>query len=343
MNLLNFLLLVLLVSCMESYQQTPMQANSYHFTSENELRDSSFTQQMEDFYNQGIEGTFSGKATIPIYYKIFEQKQSDKVVLISTGRTEAAVKYKEVIYDFYQNGYAVYIFDHRGQGQSGRMTTVHDMGYVDSFQFYVDDMKTFYDSFIAPKNYSKKYLLAHSMGGAIAVSYLEQFETDFDAVSLSSPMLGFSPWICWLVKFFNSETPTYAIGQKDYDDDKTKFKGNNLTGSEIRYHRMVDAFAQVPEARLGGVSNQWISKSCKQFETIFRQIDEIQTPFVLFTAENEQIVNPKAHTEFVKVAKSMGKTGEAYLIANAKHEILMEKDEPRNELLSKTLDFFAIH
>jgi alpha-beta hydrolase superfamily lysophospholipase len=45
------------------------------------------------------EGYFTGKENIEIYYKIFKQAELESpAILISSGRTEAAIKYKELIF-----------------------------------------------------------------------------------------------------------------------------------------------------------------------------------------------------------------------------------------------------
>ena len=302
--------------------------------------DREYSQKIEDFYNQGKKGTFFGRDSVKIYFKYFKQKNNDKAILISSGRTEAALKYKELIYDLYQNGYSVLIHDHRGQGLSGRMTEDTDMGYVKDFQYYIDDMKKFYDKYFRPNKFKKKYLLAHSMGGAIGMTYLEQFPNDFDAAAFSSPMLGLKAGSCGLVKILEGDEPEYVMGSGKYNDDYSSFKGNTLTGSEIRFDRMVDAFKQNPKAKLGGATYQWVHESCKQFKIIFKNIDKIQTPFILFSAENEQIVNPQAHQNFIEEAKKLGKNCEAYKVENAQHELFIEKDTQRIETVTTFLNYF---
>lgn len=98
-------------------------------------------------------------------------------------------------------------------------------------------MKYFYDTYLNKKNYKKTYLLAHSMGGAIGMTYLEQYPNDFLAAAFSSPMLGFKPPGCTIVKVMDGDKPKYALGEAEYKDDLTTFKGNILTGYEIRYDR----------------------------------------------------------------------------------------------------------
>ena len=333
--------IVILISCNQNFSRLSTQENSYNLTTVIDLKDISYSNKIEEFYDSGKEGFFNGEADIQIYYRIFEQPNSEKAIFISSGRTEAAIKYKELIFDLYNNGYSIYIHDHRGQGLSDRMTEDPEMGYIDTFQYYIDDMKYFYDHYLKPKSYKKTYLLAHSMGGAIGMTYIEQNPSDFTAAAFSSPMLGLKPPFCSIVKVLDSEKPKYAIGESQYKDDKTNFKGNTLTGSELRYDRMIDAFAKVPKARLGGATYTWVYKSCQQFEYLFSNIDKINTPFILFSAENEQIVYTSAHQKFVTAAKKLGKDCMAYEVENAQHELLIEKDEQRIETINETLNFYS--
>ena len=344
MRYLKYLFLssiILTTSCNRNFSRLSKEENKYNLTIASELKDRVYSQKIEDFYDSGKEGIFAGKSDVQIHYRIFEQIDTEKAILISSGRTEAAIKYKELIFDLFNNGYSIDIHDHRGQGLSGRMTEDLEMGYIDTFQFYVDDMKFFYDHYLKPKHYSKTYLLAHSMGGAIGMTHLEQNPDDFNAAAFSSPMLGFKPPICSIVKVLDGDKPKYAIGETEYKDSKITFEGNTLTGSELRYDRMIDAFAEVPEAKLGGATYQWIHKSCQQFDYIFSNIHKINTPFILFSAENEQIVHPYAHQKFVDAAQKSSKDCIAYAVENAQHELFIEKDEQRIETINEVLDFYS--
>ena len=338
----GLLLYVLFItSCTVNFKKLQREDNVYKLSTEEQLKDEKHIAAIENFYKSGKEGYFTGKENIEIYYKIFKQTELESpAILISSGRTEAALKYKELIFDLYNNGYSVYIHDHRGQGLSGRMTEDPDMGYIDSFQFYIDDMKYFYDNMLKKSNHEKKHLLTHSMGGAIGMTYLEQNPNDFNAAAFSSPMLGFVTPTCGASMILTSEKPKYALGQGKYQVDKLVFKNNKLTGSEIRYTRMNSAFAKKPEARLGGATYQWVSKSCQQFDYINDNIKNIKTPFILFSAENEKIVNPKAHQVFIEEAQKLGKTCEAFLIENAQHELLIEKDEQRIATINQIFKYF---
>jgi lysophospholipase len=345
MRVVNFFMLattLFLLSCNANFKHLNKETNVNQLTTELLLQDEVYSDKIEDFYNSGQEGYFEGQEGVPIYYKFF--RQSDRkapAIMISSGRTEAAIKYKELIFDLYNEGYSVYIHDHRGQGLSGRMTEDPDMGYIDTFQFYVDDMKFYYDNMVIPGGHKQIYLLAHSLGGAIGMTYLEQYAGDFKAAAFSSPMLGLKPPACEAVMLLAGDEPKYALGQHKYDDDKTDFTKNKLTGSKIRYERMIEAYEKEPKARLGGATYQWVLRSCQQFDYINENIDRIQTPFILFSAEDERIVNPRAHQRFVESALELGKTCQAWVIENAQHELLIEKDEQRIDTLNHILKFYA--
>jgi len=330
-----------LYSCSTSFKQVSEENNRYNLTSIEQLKNPKTVAEIEQFYNEGESGFFDGKSDVKIYYKIFKQKKNEKAaILIASGRTEAAIKYKELIFDLYNNGYSIYIHDHRGQGLSGRMAPNPDMGYIDTFQFYIDDMKYFYDHMLKKQNHKKTYLLSHSMGGAISMTYLEQNPNDFNAASFSSPMLGLPFGTCTAVKLLAGKEITYALGEGKYNDDKVAFEDNHLTGSKLRYKRMVDAFEKEPTAKLGGATYQWVHRSCLQFKYITEHINNIQTPFILFSAQNEQIVDTKAHQVLFDKAKKLGKDCKAYTVPDAQHELFIEKDKQRIETINKTLDFF---
>lgn len=113
-----------------------------------------------------------------------------KAVLIVNGRIESSWKYQELFYDLYRQGYDVYSFDHRGQGLSDRLLSDSDMGHVYDFTDYIDDMDVVIKQHDL-KQYQQCFIIAHSMGGAIATRYLQtQPEHPFTGLILSAPMFG---------------------------------------------------------------------------------------------------------------------------------------------------------
>jgi lysophospholipase len=336
------LFVVFLASCSHNpFPELGQTTNKYNLTTEQLLMNIEHAQSIDSLYDSGVDGYFNGVDDVRIYYKYFLQDSVEKgAIVISDGRTEAAVKYKEVIFDLFNNGYSVYIHDHRGQGFSGRMADDPDMGYVDNFRYYIDDLKYYFDNFVTPHNHKNIFLLAHSMGGAIGVTFLEEYPGYFNAAAFSSPMLGFDFPNCLIAGLLSGDEPKYAWGQTGYSEGVEGFSENTLTGSEVRYNRMNQIFDEEPEARLGGATFQWANRSCKQYDVIFNNISNIKTPLILFSAGDEEIVSSSAHNDFINELNSLGKNAKAYLVDGAKHELLIEKDQIRIAVLTKILDFY---
>ncbi len=139
--------------------------NPYALTSEADVP-TLYQQTLPDFWRQhAIEGEFKGKDGVAIRYAALRQEKVDRAILIVNGRVESYLKYQELAWDLWRQGYSLYLIDHRGQGMSGRMLSDHDKGYVDQFDDYVLDLKQFHDQIIMADKPAKLFLLAHSMGG----------------------------------------------------------------------------------------------------------------------------------------------------------------------------------
>ena len=333
-----------LISCTDSeFEHLQKSENIFHLTTEKDLANKSIVEKIDSLYASGVEGIFVGEKNIGIYYKYFLQnsRSSEKgAIVISSGRTEAAVKYKELIYDLYKNGYSIYIHDHRGQGLSDRMIPNRDMGFIDDFQNYVKDLKQFYNSIVKSNNHKRYYLLAHSMGGAIGMLYLEQNPNDFNAAAFSSPMLGLSFPTCLVIGFLTGDKPEYAMGHTDYENGIEAFAENTITNSEVRYNRMLKVFEKNPKARLGGASYEWVNKSCGAFDYIFENYKKVKTPLILFSGGEEMIVDPSAHNKFINMLNENGNNAKGYFVENAKHELFIARDEARTSVITTALEFF---
>ncbi len=80
------------------------------------------------------------------------------------------------------------IIDHRGQGAPERMLSDTHRGHVVNFSDYSDDLAAFWQQQVAPGRWRKRFILAHSMGGAIATLFLQRYHRIVDAMALCAPM-----------------------------------------------------------------------------------------------------------------------------------------------------------
>lgn len=317
--------------------------NKFNLTTEQLLKSKDYLLQMNNFFKSGNDGYFNGKNGIQIYFKYFlKDKQNERgIIVITVGRSEPLLKYKELIFDFYNNGYSVYIHDHRGQGFSQRIYGKDtQMGHIDNFDYYVDDLKKYYEDFIKTQDNSKVYLLGHSMGCSIAARYIEKYPNDFIAAAFSSPMFGFRYHICKVLQLFSGNKPGYFIGNKNYDSENKNYSNNKLTHSIIRYEMMNNMFEENPSAKIGGVSYQWVYQACSFINKVLRDMDKIKIPVLIIQASREKIVSINSQRKFYLKMKGHGKDITNYIAPEAYHELLIEEDIYRIPVITTILDFF---
>lgn len=341
-------------------------ADDKNFTTEYQLADR-YIGEIADFWQQGNFAEFSGVNKSRIHYATFIHKKTNKeahnkCLVISSGRSEGYLKYKELSFDLFNHGFNIFLLDHRGQGLSERALANRHKGYVEDFQYYVDDLATFIENIVRPhctfnSNTHKPYLLAHSMGGAISARYLQDYPNSIQAAVLSSPMLGFNsggipdfiakPLIKTTAKlnYWFDNTPWYFFGQQDHTE--TAFANNRLTHSPLRFQQFSELYTQTPAMQLGGVTVKWLTESLTALEAIFAQIDKITTPTLVIQAGADKIVSNQAQNDFCQqlhqVQPQSCPNGRPIVIEKANHELFFESDVYRHQALTAAIDWFAQH
>lgn len=332
------------------------------FTQEEQLN--KLNSSIENFWQQGTFSNFSGVNNIKLSFAIFNSPQHKKCLIISAGRSEAYLKFKELSYDFFKQGFNIYIIDHRGQGLSQRILSNSNKGYVDNFDDYADDLHHFIENIVEPncqQNIATQkfplYLLAHSMGGAITVRYLQKYPNKLNAVVLSSPMIAFNRgglpnWLSNLVikssnklNHWFSKEQWYFVGQSDFKP--TDFKNNLLTHSKKRFQRFMDLYQSEPKIQLGGVTVHWLQQAVITTENIFANLANINVPLIVIQSGADSIVDNQAQNEFCAQLHQLQPhscpDGKPVVITGANHELFIESDNYREMALSTALKWFNQH
>ena len=136
-----------------------------------EAQFSSFIEQeVEPFWRENVTASaFVNPQGLSIHYAFVIPANATEGLVISPGRGEGYLKYKELAYDFYKLGYAVFIIDHQGQGLSSRRLENRYKGYVADFNDYVGDFHQFITQVVKVNFTGEQSLVSHSMGGAIGI------------------------------------------------------------------------------------------------------------------------------------------------------------------------------
>jgi lysophospholipase len=305
------------------------------------------TETLMPFWQQRQEWQFIGVDDIPIQCVRFTADEHDKAVVIVSGFLESYIKYQEVIYDFFNNGYDVFMFDHRGQGFSGRMLEKSEPVYVERFSDYVDDLSQFWHDNVASAPYRQRYLLGHSMGGAITSLFLARSPKAVNAVVLSAPMAGIKlpiPYCCATLLVNISQRYDF-LRKSCVFKRKTPlpFKLNLSCNSECRYQYFIDLYYQYPQIQLCGPTYQWVKEAMAAGKQMRDSADLITAPLLLLQAGKENLVSNPAQLRFIDALRQAGnlRPGEGLtLYKDAAHEILFDHDAIREQALQQIFYFF---
>ena len=296
--------------------------------------------------DHAVDGSFRGERGVTLRYRLFSHPQARGAVVVSNGYTENYQKYSEVAFDLYQAGYSVYLFDHRGQGNSDRLLRNLNLGYIDRFNFLVRDMHRFVNEVVRPLDPQLPLLLlAHSMGGAVGARYLETYPRDFTAAVLSAPMIGvqLGAWDPNVAKYFlgslvlMGQGEQVAWGTKRFNPAEYPFEKNELTHSPARYQMVREAIRQNPGRIIEAPTNAWVLRAILGAEATLAEASRVQVPVLLFQAEKDTFVANPPQDEFCRRAPRC----ELERVPGAKHEVLMEQDSMREPALQRILNFFS--
>ena len=272
-----------------------------------------------------------------IRYGIWLGNKDDRrgSVILLAGRTEFMEKYAETIGELNQRGFDVYSLDWRGQGLSSRLLANRHKGFVEAYNDYIGDLVLFMDKIVKPQAVSPIVILAHSMGGHIALRYLHDHSGDIERAVLVSPMIDIltSPCPRWFVRFLMHIANKagwdhkYVIGSGDYSPDDEKFENNRLTSDPDCFWDEKKAIEKNPDLALGGVTYGWLSATFESIDILAEPgfAEKITTPILMLSAGSDKVVSVEAQEKICSFLKQCRLTE----IPGARHEILKETDSIR--------------
>ncbi len=265
---------------------------------------------------------------------------SKGTICLVHGRTEYIEKYFETIADFQTRGFQVATFDWRGQGRSDRLVSNPTLGYVDRFEDYWTDLHCFHSQILLPDCPPPYYLVGHSMGGFVALLATARDRLMFDRIFLSAPMVAIDglPLGMGAMAAAFEGLSFLGLGQmplpsKSYRTPTSEtFPGNVLTSDFTRYMRMANSLAACPDLEIAAPSFRW---SATAFRAMSRAgaddfPDRIKAPVLMLAAARDEVVSTSA----IEHLGLRLRTGRHAVIAHARHELFMETDDIRAQVLA---------
>ncbi|SDR36854.1 lysophospholipase [Rhizobiales bacterium GAS191] len=265
-------------------------------------------------------------------------------VVLMQGRAEFMEKYFETVEHFRGRGFDVVSFDWRGQGGSERLTRNPHKGHVRRFTDYDLDIEAVFAEMEERGRPRPWFVVAHSMGGAILLAKLGRGPLPIERAALSAPMLGFSPDIApgyagaaaatlaWLGlgRMFIPGGGPNSIAMKP-------FANNRLSTDAARYERNAAILTAAPDLGIGDPTVDWIDGASRMMRALSAPgfARKIKVPLLILASGVDRVVSTRVTERFASGLK----TGDAIIIKGARHELLMESDICRAQVLA-ALDAF---
>lgn len=263
---------------------------------------------------QEKEGYFKGTGNFNLYWKAWlPDGQTKAIILVAHGLGEHINRYTNLVNFALPRGLAVYGLDHQGHGKSeGRRC------YIDRFQVYIDDLKTFYDMVRKDNPGLKIVLLGHSMGGLIATVYAVQHQKDIEALIVSAPSLkpgqGITPFTITLARILSAIVPKLGVSKLD--------------SSYLSHDKaVVEAYDNDPLVYRGKITARLGSELFSTMAKLESQMHTLTLPLLIMQGTDDKLVEVEGSRMLYEKATSADKTLKMY--EGFYHEIFNEPDRAR--------------
>ena len=286
-------------------------------------------------------GILKAKDGVELRFARWNANQAPRrgTVVLLSGRTEFIEKYFEVDADLRRRGFAVATMDWRGQGGSGRMLANARKGHVRDFADYDADLNLFMREIVLPDCPPPFIGLAHSMGGNILLRAAARPGLWFEKIVLSAPMIRLNKKVLPTSRSVARAASSFAHmigasaayagnGNDDYGE-AWPFDGNGLTTDRERYARNNAIVTAAPQLGLGSPTYGWMRAAFRSMRMITSSahLAAIKTPILFVLGGDDPIADSPLIEDYaarLKLAKSI-------TIPYARHEILQERDELRQQ------------
>ena len=266
-------------------------------------------------------------------------------MLFLPGRGDHYEKYLETLAYFAAQGWRVTSIDWRGQGASGRLLKEPQVGHIDDFSTWIADLKLFWSLWKA-ETPGPHVMLAHSMGGHLAMRALVEKAIDPVAVAMSAPMLGIQTaglplWLNHAVAKLmgligRANVAAWKVSEKPLSP--MDLRGRILTADKDRYEDELAWWVLRPEVKLGPPSWHWVERAIASIRMLDEpgRLEAVTTPILLLATTADQLVSTP---RIIKDSKRLP-NAETMIFGNeAAHELLREADAVRDKCLDR-IDMF---
>ena len=263
-------------------------------------------------------------------------------VFVFPGRADYIEKYGGLANFCLSNNLNVIAIDWRGQGLSERLLDDKNIGHIEDFKNYQNDVEVIINEAKDAGLVKPWIIFAHSMGGLIGLRTLHDNPV-FEKVVFTSPMWGIQMppilksgasiimSLISLIGKMDTYAPTTSPETRILNEE---YEFNKLTSDIQNFKLLRQQIIQYPGLQIGGPSTAWVSAALDEIEYQIGNEPPV-TPALCFLGEREEIIDNFAVQEFCKKWDSCNLIS----IPTAKHDLLMEKEIILHNLFEELEEF----
>lgn len=277
----------------------------------------------------------------------WDRREADAVVLFCGGRGDFIEKYAETIHDLLDARLAVVTFDWRGQGLSGRLAEDPGRCHITTFDRHLADLLDLLETLVVPFAAGRPILLmAHSMGGNIALRALHDRPGLVQRAVLLAPMCGIitrplPERVARLVvrlAVARGWAERFAPGQFPYGPVfRSPVRQRRLTSDVARFEDEGVLIDANPDLAVGGVTHGWVLAAYQSIDALRAPgfVEAIETPVLIVAAALEKLV----HNPSIEAVARRLPHGDFLLVPDARHELIKERDYIRTPVLQAAIAY----
>ena len=259
------------------------------------------------------EGKLTGAGGLKLFTQAWlPDSDPTAVVVLAHGASEHSGRYDWVGGELATRGLALFALDHRGHGRSEGPRAL-----VDRMDNVVADLDLLVDEPAARFAGKPLFLLGHSMGGAVALSYAIRHQDRLDGLILSAPLAALeaaSPATRIAGRVLSVIAPKLGVYQVDSTAvSRDPAVVRDYDADPLNYH------GKLPARTVAELSNE-VARFPESIKTL-------ELPLLVLVGTGDLLVPPAASELVYETASSQDKTVERY--EGLYHEILNEPERER--------------
>jgi lysophospholipase len=258
------------------------------------------------------EGWLTGAGGLRIHWEAWLPEEPRAVVVIAHGASEHSGRYRHVADRLVTDRYAVYAIEHRGHGRSEGPRAL-----IDRLDRAVADLDALLLLAAEEHPGAPVFLIGHSMGGAIAISYAVEHEDRLTGLILSGPVaaLDAAPapmrFVAAVLSALTPRLPLFEIDASLVSRDPA----------------VVESYVNDPLVHHGKLPVRTVAELAKAVDAFPERVPSITVPTLIMHGAQDRLAPPEGSVMLNERIGARDKTFHRY--EGLYHEIFNEPEQER--------------